>query len=692
MLAAVRFRTLATALAVLVALACSQEPEAPAAAREPAPANSPTVASAAAAEKPAPPQRERQERPLPAISGWTVDDQRFDVSSLLGKRLMLFFFNPEIREAAVVADSVAAVSPLRGKHNFQIYGIATGASRPKAVEFAKQHHLDFPIVDDSNAAITNKLGLRLPVALLGVDAEGYVTYGMGQFATEEPDAEAAIETQIREALRLPARGDAVEPGPGEEPLAPNFKVGLLDSDKTFELAAQRGKAVVLLFFLHTCPHCHELLGFLKETLPAIPEDKRPFLIGIEISGRPDSVREQLKNDGLDFFPVAFDLDGKIRAAYGVFAGVPDTFLIDGEGRIRERVRGWVSTQHGPLLRMRLAKLGGAPVPMLLRTQGYSGSEVCGVCHAQEYETWTFTKHATAFDTLVTHGSDADPECVGCHVVGYNESGGFTSITATPDLEHVGCESCHGRGGPHLSPGFVKEGNYETACARCHDQKHSLGFEYAKFMPRISHAANAYISKLPAEEKRKLLAARGAPRKDLLPTSAAYVGSEACKSCHASEHATWAASLHARAIESLEARKADTRQECLRCHVTAYGKPGGFPEGAAAAQHHDRVGVGCESCHGPGSDHVAPGAKKIGTIVSLGDKCDSCVILQICGVCHDDANDSGFEFEVKAKIEKQRHGTIEAGTGKAKPTGAALERPRAVEELLADAFARRDAGI
>jgi hypothetical protein len=35
-----------------------------------------------------------------------------------------------------------------------------------------------------------------------------------------------------------------------------------------------------------------------------------------------------------------------------------------------------------------------------------------------------------------------------------------------------------------------------------------------------------------------------------------------------------------------------------------------------------------------------------------------VILQICGGCHDEANDPGFEFRVEEKIEAQRHGTIE----------------------------------
>jgi hypothetical protein len=88
--------------------------------------------------------------------------------------------------------------------------------------------------------------------------------------------------------------------------------------------------------------------------------------------------------------------------------------------------------------------------------------------------------------------------------------------------------------------------------------------------------------------------------------------------------------------------------------------------------------------------VPEDAVKVGSIVSLGDKCDSCVILQICGSCHDDANDPGFEFEVQEKIEAQRHGTIEPGTGK--PLDRKARAPASRDaELLARAFERLDAG-
>ena len=65
---------------------------------------------------------------------------------------------------------------------------------------------------------------------------------------------------------------------------------------------------------------------------------------------------------------------------------------------------------------------------------------------------------------------------------------------------------------------------------------------------------------------------------------------------------------------------------------------------------------------------------------------------------DDANDAGFEFEVLEKIEKVRHGTIEAGTGKplgesASHHGRPPEWPGPSQDervMLAHAFATLDA--
>jgi hypothetical protein len=207
-----------------------------------------------------------------------------------------------------------------------------------------------------------------------------------------------------------------------------------------------------------------------------------------------------------------------------------------------------------------------------------------------------------------------------------------------------------------------EPDYDEVCKSCHNQEHSLGFDYASFLPRVSHQDNLQLADLSLEERRRILEQRRKPRQDLLPASAEYTGSQACESCHEDEFATWSKQPHAASIEKLEDPAEREDPECLRCHTTAFGKPGGFPVDGRPAEHPDLAAVGCESCHGPGGDHVEPEGPKVGNIVALGDKCDSCVILQICGSCHDEANDPGFEFELLEKIELQRHGTIEAGTG------------------------------
>ena len=97
--------------------------------------------------------------------------------------------------------------------------------------------------------------------------------------------------------------------------------------------------------------------------------------------------------------------------------------------------------------------------------------------------------------------------------------------------------------------------------------------------------------------------------------------------------------------------------CLPCHTTGYGKPGGYPalvdgkawseeETARAAK---RLGVQCESCHGPGSAY-----KKKKTMADH-DKSVAAGMLEAgkdektCTGCHNDQSptwdaEKGFDFE------------------------------------------------
>ena len=635
-------------------------------------------------------RRQSGERPLQAFSGAGLDAERLSISDFIGKRLTLFFFNPEVADASFVGDAVARTSELRGKHNFHVVGIAVGSTTSKARAFAAEKGFDFPIFDDSNGRIAQQLGLRNPVGLYGFDDEGYFDFGIGYFNPNLPDPAAVVEDQLREKLRLPAREREAAGKLDPRPTAPAFVTRELDRDEPFDSASFAGRPAVIIFFLHTCPHCHKALAFLKEQVSRLPEDQRPAVVAISAANRPSEVRAMLRELELGDFEdlrVLLDPDAEIMESYGVFAGFPDVFMLDADGTIVHRTQGWREDRDPALNRMVLGKITGTRIPMLLNPRGYTGSDVCSICHEVEAQTHVYTNHATAWSTIVKHGETRNPECVNCHVVGFDQPGGYSIEQAPAHLENVGCESCHGRGGPHLSPDFVpvKDGvkNYEAVCRSCHNPTHSLGFEFASFHPRVSHRR---IAALDDEARSQLISADRGPR-DVLPANADYVGSKACRSCHPSEYATWSASPHRKAVETLAAKNRADDAACLACHTTAMGRSGGFPKDGKGSDdsHGDLASVGCESCHGPGGNHIAPEAKKLGSIVSLGDKCDSCAILKICGSCHDDANDPGFEFEVEEKIERQRHGTIEAGTGKplpGRPTAQHDDRPAAVATEVA----------
>lgn len=80
----------------------------------------------------------------------------------------------------------------------------------------------------------------------------------------------------------------------------------------------------------------------------------------------------------------------------------------------------------------------------------------------------------------------------------------------------------------------------------------------------------------------------------------YTGAKRCAGCHFKEFATWKKTPHSKAYEAMAkgAPKHAGDPECLKCHITGYGIPGGY-KGESTP---DLVGVSCEACHGPGSKH------------------------------------------------------------------------------------------
>lgn len=106
---------------------------------------------------------------------------------------------------------------------------------------------------------------------------------------------------------------------------------------------------------------------------------------------------------------------------------------------------------------------------------------------------------------------------------------------------------------------------------------------------------------------------------LLPATAEaqYVGASKCRPCHLPQAKSWEQTRMAKAFELLrpgvgaEAKKThnlDPNKDytadpnCVNCHVTGHGQPGGFVN---LAQTPTLVGVQCEACHGPGAGYLKP---------------------------------------------------------------------------------------
>jgi len=134
------------------------------------------------------------------------------------------------------------------------------------------------------------------------------------------------------------------------------------------------------------------------------------------------------------------------------------------------------------------------VPGVQPRNAYAGAESCARCHPGAYRVWRESGHARAFATLTAVQADADPNCIGCHTVGFGTASGYRrEAGASSPFLNVGCESCHGPGAEHVklrsSGGEVTSHLHPVGagdCQKCHHGEFSRPFDYASFWPNIVH--------------------------------------------------------------------------------------------------------------------------------------------------------------------------------------------------------------
>ncbi|MCA9082417.1 MAG: hypothetical protein KDA81_00110 [Planctomycetaceae bacterium] len=157
---------------------------------------------------------------------------------------------------------------------------------------------------------------------------------------------------------------------------------------------------------------------------------------------------------------------------------------------------------------------------------FVGADKCGECHSKAFDVWKNSAHAHALESLDPSNQregferlngvvrEYDPECLACHVNGWDPQeyirfrSGFLNeefaSTQTEKSLHTlmagnQCENCHGPGSRHVE--LIEADNVEEArklvrvtleqarqgmCEKCHDSDNSPKFQFDEYWELIKH--------------------------------------------------------------------------------------------------------------------------------------------------------------------------------------------------------------
>ncbi len=127
--------------------------------------------------------------------------------------------------------------------------------------------------------------------------------------------------------------------------------------------------------------------------------------------------------------------------------------------------------------------------------GLAGFPRCQECHQAQARYWQTTRHAGSYSTLRQQQQNFNVDCLPCHTTQIPLSPGASNgppvealLVATPGLQAVGCEVCHGPGLDHAAaPENVKPARKveEKICISCHTKERDPLFDFRQKLSKVS---------------------------------------------------------------------------------------------------------------------------------------------------------------------------------------------------------------
>ena len=168
--------------------------------------------------------------------------------------------------------------------------------------------------------------------LVAVALVGLLAYGLASRSTTDSLAQAVAD--------------------GRFPPAPSRTLPVLGSEETTSVAALRGKVVLLNFWASWCGPCKVEAPVLERAQRQLVAADAGSVLGVTVDDSPPASLRFVDQHNLGF-PSVRDVGSELGKRYDT-KGVPETFLIDRQGRIVALRRGpiddaWVKAALGRVL-------------------------------------------------------------------------------------------------------------------------------------------------------------------------------------------------------------------------------------------------------------------------------------------------------------------------------------------------------